>query len=112
MAVSLSLRRPRRSETSPTPHMTEASASFNKVLDASLAFVQVSRITSRGTSQMMTTTQFIALGKSRHARNRSWLTAFAAELGLSYWQAYRATTKGVPELIEMKVEKLLREERA
>jgi hypothetical protein len=58
----------------------------------------------------MTRSEILAIAKKRHP-GENWITAFAAEIGVSYWTVYRIANNGkakVSELVEMKVEKLLR----
>ena len=60
----------------------------------------------------MTRTEIIELAKSRHP-NSNWITAFAAEIGVSYWTIYRLANNKkakVSELVQVKVHGMLTKE--
>lgn len=55
----------------------------------------------------MTRTELISLAKQRHP-GENWITAFAAEIGVSYWTIYRLANNKrakVSELVKLKAEK-------
>lgn len=60
----------------------------------------------------MTRNELIKIAKQRHPGD-NWIGAFAKEVGVSYWTIYRIATEKkakVSELVELKLEKRLREE--
>jgi hypothetical protein len=62
----------------------------------------------------MTRNEVIRIAKQRH-QGENWITAFAGELGVSYWTIYRLESNAkakVSELVKLKVEKLLAEGQA
>ena len=61
----------------------------------------------------MTRSELIRTAKQRHPGG-NWITAFAAEIGVSYWTVYRIANNAkarVSELVEMKVERVLDNEK-
>jgi hypothetical protein len=58
----------------------------------------------------MTRLELLSIAKKRH-RGDNWITAFAGELGVSYWTIYRIENNKaakVSELVRLKVNELLR----
>lgn len=56
----------------------------------------------------MTRNELIRIAKKRHAGG-NWITAFAGEIGVSYWTIYRIAKQNgdVSELVKLKTEKVL-----
>jgi hypothetical protein len=57
----------------------------------------------------MTRSELIRTAKQRHPGG-NWITAFAGEIGVSYWTVYRIANNDkakVSELVEMKVERVV-----
>lgn len=60
----------------------------------------------------MTRTELLKLAKQRHPGD-NWITAFAAEIGVSYWTIYRLANNpkaAVSELVKLKVERAMMKE--
>lgn len=60
----------------------------------------------------MTRNELIKIAKQRHS-GENWMTAFAAELGVSWWTIYRIDKNAkakVSDRVELKLVKLLRDE--
>jgi hypothetical protein len=60
----------------------------------------------------MTRTELIRIAKQRH-QGDNWITAFAGEIGVSYWTIYRIANNQkakVSELVKLKIEKVLGKE--
>ena len=57
----------------------------------------------------MTRSELIRTAKQRHPGG-NWITAFAAEIGVSYWTVYRIANNAkakVSELVKLKTERVL-----